>query len=151
MPFQNLDEPGPPRNFRTETVTKTSISVKWEAPTLDGNRPITNYTVIYKLEDSEIKIVYVTNNTSITLIDLNPSKTYVIIVFANNNHFSGSPNQIKVVTADAGAISNSPLNPFLPSYKDGNYLCWCSFMINFRDTRNDIYQYRLSSIYVLVK
>ena len=64
LPFQILDEPGPPRNLRNETVTNTSISVKWQAPIFDGNSPITNYTVVsYKSEDSIINMVNLTNNT----------------------------------------------------------------------------------------
>ena len=129
LSFQILDNPGPPRNLRNQTVTNTSISVKWEAPIFDGNSPITNYTVSYMLEDSAINMVNVTNNTLINLIDLTPAKTYVIVVSANNNHFLGSPNQIAVVTADSGTVLQFSFEPFLPSYKDGNCLCWCSFLI----------------------
>ena len=104
LSFQILDKPGPPRNLRNETVTNTLISVKWEAPIFDGNSPITNYTVSYKLENSAINMVNVINNTSINLIDLTPAKTYVIVVSANNNHFPGIPTQITVVTADSGTV-----------------------------------------------
>ena len=102
--ISNLDEPGPPWNLTNGTITDTSISVKWEAPIFDGNSPITNYTVRYKLENSATHMVNVTNNISINLIDLSPAKAYVIVVFANNIHFSGSENQITLVTADAGTI-----------------------------------------------
>ena len=152
LPFQILDEPGPPRNLRNETVTNTSISVKWQAPIFDGNSPITNYTVVsYKSEDSIITMVNLTNNTSISLINLSPPQAYVIVVFANNNHFSGSPNHITVVTADARTVFHSSVEPFLPPYKDGNYLCWCSFLIHFSYAGNEVHQNRLNSIYVLVK
>ena len=100
----NLDEPGRPRNLTNGTITDTSIVVKWEGPIFDGNSPIANYTVKYKLENSEADMVNVTNNTSINLIDLSPAKAYVINVSANNIHFSGSANQITLVTADAGTI-----------------------------------------------
>ena len=124
LSFQISDNPGPPRNLRNETVTNTSISVKWEAPIFDGNSPITNYTVSHKLEDSAINIVNVTNNTSINLTDLIPAMTYVIIVSANNEHFPGSPNQITVVTADSGTVLQFSFELFLPSYKDCDCLCW---------------------------
>ena len=117
LPFQILDAPGPPRNLRNETVTNTSISVKWEAPIFDGNSPITNYTVRYKLEGSVIYMFNLTSNTSINLTGLTPAKTYVIVVFANNSDFSGSPNQIKVVTADAGTLLQFSVENLLPSYK----------------------------------
>ena len=109
-------------NIRKETVTNTSISVKWEAPMFDGNSPITNCTVSCKSEDTVTNMVKVTNNTSINLIHLTPAKTYVIVVFANNNHFLGSSNHIRVVTADAGTVLQFTLEPFLPGYKCGNYL-----------------------------
>ena len=102
--ISNLDEPGPPRNLANGTVTDTSISVKWEAPIFDGNSPITNYTVSYTLEDSSTVMENVTMNTSFVLIDLIPAKTYVIDVFAKNIHFQGTPDQITVVTRDAGMI-----------------------------------------------
>ena len=100
----NLDEPGPPRNLTNGTITDTSIVVKWEAPIFDGNSPIANYTVKHKSENSATNMVNVTNNTTINLIDLSPAKAYVIDVSANNIHFSGSANQITLVTADAGTI-----------------------------------------------
>ena len=100
----NSDKPGPPRNLTNGTITDTSISVKWEAPIFDGNSPITNYIVSYKLENSTTKVVSVTNNTSINLNDLSPAKAYLIVVSANNIHFSGSANQITFVTADPGTI-----------------------------------------------
>ena len=101
----NLDEPGPPRNLINGAITDTSIVVKWEAPLFDGNSPITNYTVKYKLENSTTNMVNETNNTSINLINLSPATFYVIVVSADNIHFSGSPNQITLVTEDAGTIS----------------------------------------------
>ena len=100
----NLDAPGPPRNLTNGTITDTSIVVKWEAPLFDGNSPITSYTVNYKLENSTTNMVNVTNNTSINLINLSPAKVYVIVVSANNIHFSGPTNQITRKTEDAGAI-----------------------------------------------
>ena len=100
----NLDEPGPPRNLTNGTITDTSIVVKWEAPIFDGNSPINNYTVRYKLENSITNMVNVTNNTSINLIDLSPAKAYLIYVSANNIHFLGSENQITLVTANPGMI-----------------------------------------------
>ena len=105
--ISNLDEPGPPRNLANGTITDTSISVKWETPIFDGNSLITNYTVSYKLEGSATNMVNVTNTTSIDLIGLTPAKTYVIVVSANNIHFSGSTKPIILVTADAGTICNS--------------------------------------------
>ena len=105
--ISNLDEPGPPRNLANGAIIDTSISVKWETPIFDGNSPITNYTVSYKLEGSATNMVNVTNTTSIDLIGLTPAKTYVIVVSANNIHFSGSAKQIILVTADAGTICNS--------------------------------------------
>ena len=105
--ISNLDEPSPPRNLANGTITDTSISVKWEASIFDGNSAITSYTVSYKLENSTTNMVNVTNITSINLIDLSPAKAYVIVVSANNIHFSGSANQITLVTADAGTILHS--------------------------------------------
>ena len=119
LSFQILDEPGPPRNLTSGTITDTLIRVKWEAPIFDGNSPITNYTVNYKLENNATNMFIVTNITSIDLIGLTPAKTYVIVVSANNIHFSGSPNQITVVTADAGMVLQFSFELFLPSYKDG--------------------------------
>ena len=119
LSFQILDEPGPPRNLTSGTITDTLISVKWEAPIFDGNSPITNYTVNYKLENNATKMFMATNITSIDVIGLIPAKTYVIVVFANNIYFSGSPKQITVVTADAGMILQFTFELFLPSYKDG--------------------------------
>ena len=104
MSFQILDEPGPPRNITIGTITDTSISVKWETPISDGNSPITNYTLNYTLEHSTTSMVNVTNITSINLIGLTPAKTYVIVILANNIHFSGPPGKIKVKTAGAGMI-----------------------------------------------
>ena len=148
--ISNLDEPCPPRNLTYGTITDTSISVKWEAPIFDGNSPITNYTVSYKLEGSTTNMVNVTNITSIDLIGLTPSKTYVIVVFANNIHFSGSPNKIIVVTADSGTVLQFSFELFLPSFKDG--ICYLVFIfIDFRDARNEIHQNGLNSTYVLVK
>ena len=100
----NLDEPGPPRNLTNGAITDTSIVVKWEAPLFDGNSPITNYTVKYRLENSTTNMVNETNTTSINLINLSPATVYVIVVSANNIHFSGSANQITLKTEDAGAI-----------------------------------------------
>ena len=100
----NLDEPGPPRNLTNGAITNTSFVVKWEAPIFDGNSPIANYTVKHKLENSTTNMVNVINNTTINLIDLYPAKAYVINVSANNIHFSGTANQIALVTADAGTI-----------------------------------------------
>ena len=113
LPFQILDEPGPPRNLTNGTITDTSISIKWEPPIFDGNSPITNYTVSYKLQnDASPPMVNVTNKTSINLIDLSAAKTYVIVVSAKNNHFAGSANQITLVTADGGTISQFSVNTF---------------------------------------
>ena len=100
----NLDEPGPPRNLTNGAITDTSIVVKWEAPLFDGNSPITNYTVKYSVENSTTNMVNETNNTSINLINLSPATFYVIVVSANNIHFSGSTDKIIRKTEDAGAI-----------------------------------------------
>lgn len=116
-------------NIRKETVTNTSISVKWEAPMFDGNSPITNYTVSYKLENNTTPMVNVTKDTTINLIGLIPAQKYEINIFANNYHFSGYPSNITVVTADGGMVLQFSFESFLPSCKDGTYLCCCLFLI----------------------
>ena len=138
--FQILDEPGPPRNLMNETITRTSISIKWETPISDGNSPITNYTVSYKLDNDANPMVYITKNTTINLIGLIPAQKYEINVSANNNHFSGSPSNITVFTAEPGTNLQFSFESFLPSYEDGTYLCWCLFVIYFRDAESEIHE-----------
>ena len=104
MLFQILEEPGQPRNLTNGTITDTSVSLEWKAPVFDGNSPITNYTVSYKTKNNATLMVDVTENTTIDLVGLFPAQKYEINVSANNNHFSGSPSNITVVTADAGII-----------------------------------------------
>ena len=129
MLFQILDQPGRPMNLTSENITDASVSLKWTAPTFDGNSPITSYTVSYKTENDTSPVIKVTKNTTINLMGLIPAQKYEINVSANNNHFSGSPSNIRVVTADASTILRFSFEPFLPSYKNDTYLCWCLFLM----------------------
>ena len=99
-----LDKPDPPTNLTTDLKTSTSISIKWIAPIFNGNSPITNYTIRYKLENSSTFKENVTMNTSFVLTNLIPAETYVIYVFASNIHFKGCSGQITEVTEEGGMI-----------------------------------------------
>lgn len=40
-----LGPPGPPRKLHVEHLSKTSLTLVWEKPDLDGGSPVTGYYV----------------------------------------------------------------------------------------------------------
>ena len=96
-------EPDPPTNLTVESKTSESISLSWAAPVYDGNSPITNYTVGYKLESNTTYTFLATNNTRVSLTGSIPAQTYLIDVAAKNFYFMGNfSDQIMEVTGEAG-------------------------------------------------
>ena len=43
--MSSTDPPAPPKNVHIEDVTKTSVTLLWEAPQFDGGSPIKGYYI----------------------------------------------------------------------------------------------------------
>ena len=77
--------------------------MSWAAPVYDGNSPITNYTVRYKLESDQTYTFHTTNNTRFNFNGLVPAQTYLIGAAVNNFYFMGNfSDQIMEFTREAG-------------------------------------------------
>ena len=96
-------EADPPTNLTVESKTSKSIILTWATLVYDGNSPITNYTVRYKLESDTTYTFRTTNNARVNLTGLIPAQTYLADVATNNFHFIGRfSNQITDDTGEAG-------------------------------------------------
>ena len=85
--FYYSDEPSPPCNLQVVEVCTDYVCVKWQAPEIDGNSPITGYVV--KTADASMHTFTVAGHTQSDTLEfkvsqLNKGRQYWIRVFAKN-------------------------------------------------------------------
>ena len=88
--FILLEAPGSPTIGQLD-IQATSLTVDWNAPTDDGESPITAYRVVILKGRTEIKNVNITDpgKTSLSVGGLERNTTYTVKVFARNAVFEG--------------------------------------------------------------
>lgn len=103
-----------PLRIETREVKERTITVRW-TPVFDGGRPIAVYSIDLKNKQASWDTAVTTDMpnpelTQVTLVDLRPSKTYNLRMFAINSvGMSDSSNVITVTTKEA-APEGPPLD-----------------------------------------
>lgn len=93
--IQFTDTPGPPVNFRFETVRKSSVLCKWDPPIDDGGSEILNYTLERK-DNSKVDLGWTTVTSTLIgckypVTKLLEGKEYIFRVTAENKFGAGRP------------------------------------------------------------
>lgn len=107
--FFSAVPPSPPTIGTVMTLSSSSITVEWSAPTNDGGSPLTGYTVEARPQtssDAVITVSIVSDVTEAVVSGLTPFVTYDVQVRAMNAIGSSQPSQtLSPVTHPAGESS----------------------------------------------
>ncbi|XP_006781575.1 Down syndrome cell adhesion molecule-like protein 1 homolog isoform X2 [Neolamprologus brichardi] len=106
----------PPNPLRIEAreVKERTVTIRW-SPVFDGGRPITAYRVDIKnkqtpWETKKTTELHDPSLTHVTLVDLSPSKTYNLRVFAINSVGMSETSNVLTITAKEAAPEGPPLD-----------------------------------------
>lgn len=104
-----LDTPGPCPSVKVKEVSRDSVTITWEIPTIDGGAPVNNY-IIEKREAAMRAFKTVTTKCSKTLYRISglvEGTMYYFRVLPENIYGIGEPCE----TSDAVLVSEVPLVP----------------------------------------
>ena len=104
-----IDTPGPPGSVKVKEVSKDSVTITWEIPTIDGGAPVSNY-IIEKREAAMRAYKTVTTKCSKTLYRISgliEGALYYFRVLPENIYGIGEPCE----TSDAVLVSEVPTAP----------------------------------------
>ncbi|XP_023133404.2 cell adhesion molecule DSCAM-like isoform X2 [Amphiprion ocellaris] len=109
----NAVRPNPLR-IETREVKERTVTVRW-TPVFDGGRPITAYKIDLKNKQASWDTAVSTDMpnpelTQVTLVDLRPSKTYNLRMFAMNNVGMSESSNVLTVTTKEAAPEGPPLD-----------------------------------------
>ena len=107
--FVFLDTPGPCPSVKVKEVSRDSVTITWEVPTIDGGAPVNNY-IIEKREAAMRAFKTVTTKCSKTLYRISgliEGTMYYFRVLPENIYGIGEPCE----TSDAVLVSEVPLVP----------------------------------------
>uniref|UniRef100_A0A672G4L7 Titin n=1 Tax=Salarias fasciatus TaxID=181472 RepID=A0A672G4L7_SALFA len=104
-----LDSPSAPTNLEVKDIRKDSVSISWEAPTIDGGAKISHY-IVEKREESRKAFTSVCSNcvrNSYKIDNLQEGCFYYFRVLAVNEFGTGLPAEIY----EPVKVSEVPLPP----------------------------------------
>lgn len=109
LSFYFLDTPGPCPSVTVKEVSRDSVTITWEIPTIDGGAPVNNY-IIEKREAAMRAFKTVTTKCSKTVYRISgliEGIMYYFRVLPENIYGIGEPCE----TSDAVLVSEVPLVP----------------------------------------
>lgn len=103
-----------PLKIEMREVKERTVTVRW-TPVFDGGRPITAYKIDLKNKQASWDTAVRTDMsnpelTQVTLVDLRPSKTYNLRMFAINNVGMSESSNVLTVTTKEAAPEGPPLD-----------------------------------------
>uniref|UniRef100_A0A803WDE0 Titin n=1 Tax=Ficedula albicollis TaxID=59894 RepID=A0A803WDE0_FICAL len=117
-----LDTPGAPQDLKIKEVTKSSVTLTWEPPLIDGGSKIKNY-IVEKRESTRKAYSTVNANchkTSWKVDSLQEGCNYYFRVLAENEYGIGLP----VETSESIKVSERPLPPGKITLRDTSTTTW---------------------------
>uniref|UniRef100_A0A3Q2WIR1 Titin n=1 Tax=Haplochromis burtoni TaxID=8153 RepID=A0A3Q2WIR1_HAPBU len=102
-----LDSPGPPSHIEVKEVTKTSATITWDIPEIEGGGPVKNYLIDYREASKKgwTRLTDTCHRLTYKVADLQEGEVYYFRVTGENEYGIGVPAETKEGTKITGIKS----------------------------------------------
>lgn len=102
-----LDSPGPPSHIEVKEVTKTSATITWDTPEIEGGGPVKNYLIDYREASKKgwTRLTDTCHRLTYKVADLQEGEVYYFRVTGENEYGIGVPAETKEGTKITGIKS----------------------------------------------
>ena len=124
----------PPASLTSSNVVPRSLTIQWGmVPCIHQNEDITGYSVLYGVQDNEIKqavMISGSNNQTTTVNGLEPDTTYLVQVAGVNAQGVGDYHNLTVSTPQSGFDTYTRVRKTYTTHKQAHKVFSVTFIEN---------------------